>query len=374
MPHGVYVHVPWCRVHCPYCAFNVVVSRDPPWADFVAAVLRDQQRFARDFDQPPDTVYLGGGTPSLLPLPHLAALLDGLPRRPACEVTLEVNPGTVDLQHLAGAAELGVTRLSLGVQTFTTRHARRLARGHDVRQAEQLLDLLPGLPIDSWSLDLMFALPEQTLAQLDDDLDRIVALAPPHVSLYGLTYEPGTPFAERRARDRLREQDDDSWRQMYDRIHERLVQAGWERYEVSNFARPGHRSRHNQATWRGGYYVGLGPGAHGYLPPTPTAPWGRRTVGAADLSAWLAGAEPQVEVLDAATSAADFLLSTLRHVDGSPLDRLLRRGQRPAESVLRALEDADLLRRRDGHLRLTARGIPLADGVTARLIAGLQPV
>lgn len=364
--------MPWCRVHCPYCAFAVVVERDPDWRGFVDGVLRDHARTAPAFPGLPDSLYLGGGTPSLLPEAHLARLLEGIPRAPGAEVTLEVNPGTTDRTRLAAACALGVTRLSLGVQSFTTHHARRLARGHDLRQAERLLDDVAALPLRSWSLDLMFALPGQTLEELDADLDRVLALRPPHVSLYGLTYEPGTPFHARRAEGRLVEADEETWAAMYRRVGDRLRAAGWERYEVSNLALPGHRSRHNEACWRGAFYAGLGPSAHGYLPPTPKAPWGTRTVNHADLARWRADPVLEEERLDARTAAADLLLSTLRHVDGLPLARLRALGLDLEPRVLAPLRDAGLLEQDRHSLRLTEAGVPLADGLTGRLVRGLR--
>ena len=371
-PHGVYVHVPWCRVHCPYCAFVVVVERDPDWTGFVDGVLRDHAAVAPAFPGLPDSLYLGGGTPSLLPEAHLARLLAGLPLAPGAEITMEVNPGTTDRARLQAACALGVNRLSLGVQSFTTHHARRLARGHDLRQAEGLLEDVAALPLATWSLDLMFALPGQTLEELDADLDRVLALRPPHVSLYGLTYEPGTPFHDRRAQGRLVEADEETWRAMYLHIGQRLQGAGWERYEVSNFARPGHRSRHNEACWRGAFYAGLGPGAHGYLPATPLAPWGTRTVNRADVAQWRVDPVQEVEHLDARTAAADLVLSTLRHRDGLPLSRLAGLGLTPGEAVVSALVEAGLITADPAHIRLTAAGVPLADGITTRLVRALR--
>lgn len=373
MAHGVYVHVPWCRVHCPYCAFNVAVDPSPPWDRFVQAVLRDHRAMAPAFSEPADTLYLGGGTPSLLPPAMLGRLIEGIAPRPGAEITLELNPGTVDLATLHTALRLGVTRLSLGIQTFNRRHAQRLGRDHDLRQAQGLLEMVAALPVQTWSLDLIFSLPEQTMAELEADLDRVLSLAPPHVSLYGLTYESGTPFAARLAAGRLKEQTPEDWRRFYDRITQRLQNAGWERYEISNFARPGHRSRHNQATWRGGFYAGLGPGAHGYLPPTAGAPWGTRTIQAPDIGDWLSACPAQVEVLDLHQSASDLILSTLRHVDGLPLQTLGELGLQPDQGLVSALSAAGLLIQRQQHLRLTPRGAPLADGLTARLIDSLSP-
>ncbi len=371
--HGIYVHAPWCRVHCPYCAFNVMVAKDPPWRAWMTAVLRDHDRVAAAFPHAARSLYLGGGTPSLAPLDVLADLLAGLPRAADAELTLEVDPGTVDADGLRARLDLGVNRLSLGVQTFHPGHARRLGRGHSVREAETLLAQVVRLPLRSWSFDLMFALPGQTLAELDADLDRVIDLGPPHVSLYGLTFEPGTPFADRLAQGRLAAPDEDLWRAMYDRIVERLLAAGWQRYEVSNFARPGHRSRHNEATWRGGYYAGLGPGAHGYLPPGPDAPLGTRTLAHADLRTWLADPFEEVERLAPRTAAVDLLLSSVRHIDGLALSALQATGFHLDAARVDRLVAGGLLRRAPDGLRLTDTAFPLADGVTSALVDALLP-
>lgn len=367
----IYAHIPWCRVHCPYCAFLVRVQRDPPWARFLDSLLLDLERQLPALPGPSATLYLGGGTPSLLPPRALARLLASAPLAPDAEITLEVNPGTVDREGLRERLRLGVNRLSLGVQTFDEGLARRLGRGHDLRAALGLLDDVAALGPRSWSLDLMFALPGQTLAQVEADLDALLGYRPPHVSLYGLTIEEGTAFHRARVLGRLREADEELWAAMLARVVRRLTGAGYERYEVSNFALPGHRSRHNEATWRGAHYLGLGPGAHGYLPPVPGAPFGRRTVQPDDVEAWMADPRPQVEVLDGPTWAADLLLSTLRHQEGTPLARLAEAGFTLEEAALARL--AGLIVRERGHLRLTEPGRDLADGITARLVAALRP-
>ncbi|MCB9780166.1 MAG: coproporphyrinogen III oxidase family protein [Alphaproteobacteria bacterium] len=372
-PWGIYVHTPWCRVVCPYCAFAVRPVRGADWDAWRDGVLRDWQRLADAFPGRASTVYLGGGTPSLAPPEILRSVLAGLPTAPDAERTLEVDPGTVDRDALAALLDLGIDRLSVGVQTFHERHLRALGRGHDLADTRQLLRHITALAPRTWSLDLMFALPGQTLAELDADLDAVLDHAPPHVSLYGLTFEPGTPLHRLRDRGRVQETDEDLWAAMYDRIGERLGGAGYERYEVSNLARPGHRSRHNEAGWRGACYAGLGPAAHGFLPPTPGAPWGRRSVQPAEVGAWLRAGGASFETPSAHESAVDLLLSTLRHVDGTPLRELARRDALPDPREVARLVDLGLLLDTAERLRLTPAGVRLADGITARLVAAMPP-
>ena len=365
-PYGIYVHAPWCRVRCPYCAFNVYPDREADWERWAAGILREWT--LRAVPGTAATLYFGGGTPSLAPARVLASLIAALPLERGAEVTVEVNPGSVDEQGLRDLIDVGVNRLSLGIQTFSPRHARLLNRGHSVADAAALLRTVERLPLLSWSVDLIFALPEQTLAELDHDLDTLIAGAPPHVSLYGLTVEPGTPLERGVASGRIAPLGDEQWRRLYDRIRSRLRDEGYDRYEVSNYARPGHRSRHNEATWRGGHYVGLGPGAHGFLPS------GMRTENHGPVDAWLADPCGKQTVPTSEEAAVDYILTVLRHTDGLCLDTLVQRtGQAVSAAVLRPLVAAGLLDLSDGVLRVTDRGVPVADGLVRRVVGGLHP-
>ncbi len=365
--YGIYVHHPWCRLHCPYCAFTVFTGQ-ASWDRWAEGVCAEWALRRPEFPGAADSVYLGGGTPSLAPVEVLARVLDALPRAPDAELTIEVNPGDVAPERLAAWRALGVHRLSLGVQTFDPRFARLLARGTTVKQARELVAMVAGAGLPTWSVDVIFALPGQTPDDFERDLGAILDTAPPHVSLYGLTFEPGTPLTRAVEGGRLARPDDDAWRAMYDRAVSALRAGGWERYEVSNFARPGHRSRHNEATWRGGYYAGLGPGAHGY------APGGLRSRNHDTLEAWLADPRGEEERPDAGAAAIDLVLSTLRHVDGLPLAALrARTGHTLRPAPVDALLRAGLVYQDSGHVRLTDAGYPLADGVVARLCGALQP-
>lgn len=365
---GAYVHTPWCRLHCPYCNFNVS-TRAPRWAAWVAGLRAEWQARAPRFPGRAQTLYLGGGTPSLAPVDVLAEVLDIVPRAPGAELTIEANPGDLTPERLAAWKALGVHRLSLGVQTFDPRFARLLARGHTARQSRELVAMVREAGLATWNIDVIFALPGQSPADFEADLGAILETQPPHVSLYGLTFEPGTPLTRARDRGRIADPTEGDWRAMYDRAVSALEAAGVHRYEVSNFARPGHRSRHNEATWRGGHYVGLGPGAHGY------APDGTRTVGHADLDAWRADPRGTEERPGPAAAAIDLVLSTLRHVDGLPLSTLAAdTGHAPEPRTVAALVHAGLLTRRGDHLALTDAGFPVGDGVVSRICESLRPV
>lgn len=362
-PWGVYVHVPWCRRRCPYCAFYVDTRTEIPWTAYVGRVLREWE--VRRLDGRPDTLFLGGGTPSRMPTDELGRLVAGIG---AAEVSAEANPEDVTDAWLAGAIAAGVHRLSLGVQTFNPAFARLLFRTATVPEARQTARRVAASGLRSWSVDVLFALPGQTLDALRVDLDAILEVAPPHVSLYGLTFEPGTPFERGRERGVLVPPDEETWRAMYELLVDRLEAAGLARYEVSNFARPGHESTHNRLYWTDRPYVGLGPSAHGYGPD------GSRWVNVADVDRYLAEDDP-TEVLEHPTpreAAVDLLVSALRSREGVDLVHLGRRtGHAIPDAALRGLED--LVRREGDRLVLTREGYPVADGVTRHLADRLQP-
>lgn len=313
------------------------------------------------------SLYFGGGTPSLTPATIIEELIDVFPLEPNAEITVEANPGTITTKGLAALRDIGVNRLSLGIQTFNPTHAKRLGRGHNVRQARELLNAVNTIGFDSWSIDLMFALPDQSLDDLRSDLDTLLKLCPPHVSLYGLTVESGTPFESAEQNGDIVLPPNDLWREMYDTIVVTLEAAGLERYEVSNFARTGHRGRHNESIWRGGHYVGLGPGAHGFLPD------GRRTLSLSGVDEWFNNPLPDGIQPTDHEKAIDQVLSSLRHVDGLSLSTLrANSGHEVDESAVVYLESEGLLNRTAEGLQLTDAAFPIADGVVRRICDGLR--
>jgi oxygen-independent coproporphyrinogen-3 oxidase len=363
---GIYVHTPWCRTRCPYCAFNVFLNSNADYEGWHDAVVKAWMDLSTAVPGSAHSLYFGGGTPSLAPPGVIKSLISTLPLQQSAEVTLEANPGTISRSGLEDLREAGVNRLSLGIQTFEPRHAKRLGRGHNVQQARDLVGEVHAIGFDSWSVDLMFALPGQTLAELKTDVDTLLELEPPHVSLYGLTIEPGTPFAAVHSKGEITLPPSELWRAMYDHIVSTLESAGLERYEVSNFALPGHRGRHNESTWRGGHYVGLGPGAHGFLPD------GRRTMGVRDVSEWMADPHPAASLPSEHEAAIDLILSTMRHIDGVQTSALrARSGHGIDQTTLSALEQAGLICRTNDRLQLTTAAFPVADGIVRRLCEGL---
>lgn len=363
---GVYVHIPWCAIRCPYCAFAVDARKNRPERAYTDAVVRQWTDERPWFPGRPDTVFFGGGTPSQADPGELARVLAAIDPVDGAEISAEVNPGKLDSGRLAELHAIGVNRVSLGVQSFRPDVARRLGRAHSAREGREVYEKARKIGFRSISIDLMFAVPGQTVDDFALDLAVILADPPEHVSLYGLTIEPGTPFERAGARLGLGDDADGLWREMYDLAVERLATIGLERYEVSNFAAAGHRCVHNEHYWRARPWVGLGASAHGFRPDH------RRTRSAVDLDAYLENPSSQVDHVTPRDLAAEIVGSTLRHVDGLDLAHL------SALTGLTLTVPDWMLRRgtvcQTGQsLRVRKKDVPLLDYVAARLCEGLRP-
>lgn len=266
-PLSLYVHIPWCVRKCPYCDFNSHhLKGDIPEAAYVARLLDDLQAdLPLNHGRALESIFIGGGTPSLLSPSALKTLLDGIKARiayqDAIEITLEANPGTVDNARLHGFVEAGITRFSIGVQSFSPQHLEILGRIHNPTQAQDALRIASKLRLASFNIDLMHGLPEQTPEQALADLKQAIALNPPHLSWYQLTIEPNTAFASKPPVL----PDDDLLSDIEHQGFSLLEDAGYNHYEVSAFAKAGHQSKHNSLYWRFGDYLGIGCGAHGKI-------------------------------------------------------------------------------------------------------------
>lgn len=323
LPRHLYVHVPFCARRCVYCDFSIAVRRDVPVDEYVAAVGRELEiRFADVEPWELETLYLGGGTPSRLGAGGVSGLLETLRKRvdlpPSAEVTLEANPDDVTAEAARAWREAGVNRLSIGAQSFDDAVLSWMHRTHDAAQIVRAVDTARRAGIDDLSVDLIFSLPDAVQRSWADDLQRALALEPTHVSLYGLTIEPHTPLGRWRQRGEVFESPDERYEAEFLMAHETLGAAGFEHYEVSNFARPGRRARHNSSYWKRVPYAGIGPSSHGFdgverrWNEPAYAEWRRR---AADGSDPLAGNE----VLSAEDEAAEQVYLGLRTSDGLAL-------------------------------------------------------
>ncbi len=267
---SVYVGIPFCKTICTYCDFNVYAHFGKLCEGYVEALAIEIETVARDIRPPrrARSLGLGGGTPSILSTPLLGRVLESVYSRfelePGSEVTLEANPGTVDLEKLRTLRALGVNRLSLGVQSFDDHRLKALNRNHNSAQSKEAYELARRAGFDNINLDLIFGLPGQELDDWARTLDRALAWQPEHLSLYALQVEQGTALERQIAKGRLPSPDPDLAADMFCMAEERLAAAGFEHYEISNYARPGYRSRHNLTYWLNLPYLGFGAGAHSY--------------------------------------------------------------------------------------------------------------
>ena len=264
---GLYIHIPWCVQKCPYCDFNSHgLKSSLPENEYVAHLLDDLAiDAARIKGREITSIFIGGGTPSLFSAESIATLLDGVKQRVAlsehAEITLEANPGTVEAGRFDGYAQAGVNRISMGIQSFQNHHLKALGRIHDTDQASRAITLAKAAPLNSFNVDLMHGLPDQSISNALDDLDRAIAMSPRHLSWYQLTIEPNTPFYSKPPEL----PDDDILWEIQSQGHKRLKAAGFEQYEISGYSQPGFQCQHNLNYWRFGDYLGIGCGAHGKI-------------------------------------------------------------------------------------------------------------
>jgi oxygen-independent coproporphyrinogen-3 oxidase len=388
---GVYFHVPFCERICPYCDFAVVrapvLARDREDA-FVAALIAEFERRLPAFGAGPlASVYFGGGTPSRLRADSIARVVEAVRAAvPASsegvEVTLEVNPSTTERARLAAFRAAGVNRLSIGIQSFADATLKRLGRAHRGGEGRATFAAAREAGFANVSLDLLFAAPGQTHADLDADLDAFAACAPEHVSAYALTLEEGTPFERAVRAGKLALPEEDDVASMLERVAEHFAATGLARYEVSSFARAGRESRHNRRYWERRPVLGVGPGAWSSEAPRGDAPFGARRANARGLEVWQtrieageAGAIDPPELLDARTARGETVFLALRTAGGlGAADFAAEFGAPPRAFYADAIDElvaAGLLiedTAGQGDLRLSARGFLLSDSVFLRFV------
>ncbi len=343
-PLALYIHIPWCMKKCPYCDFNSHEQRQIlPEARYVEALMTDLETalpliWGRRFS----SIFFGGGTPSLFSPSSIDAILSGvrarMPVPPGIEVTLEANPGTFEAQKFADFKSAGINRLSIGIQSFNAEHLRALGRVHDDGEAHRAVEI--GLAtIGNINLDLMYALPGQTLPQVEADLRAALAYAPPHLSAYHLTLEPNTLFAKHPPAL----PDDDSAAEMQDAIEAVLGDAGYSHYETSAYAQPGRACKHNRNYWEFGDYLGIGAGAHSKLSfPSRILRQVRYKQPQQYLEMVEAGT-PVIEEHDVTRRDVgfEFMLNALRLNDGVPVALFHERAGFPLTSVESGLRQAE---------------------------------
>ena len=362
---GLYVHLPWCVRKCPYCDFNSHPLREPlRETEYRDALLDDFDRELEQFgDRRITTVYFGGGTPSLFSAETFRTLLHRLPD--AREATLEANPGTIERGDFADYRRAGITRVSLGAQTFDSARLKVLGRIHGSDDIGNAAREVRAAGVDSLNVDLMYALPDQTVAEALDDLVEAIRLEPDHISWYQLTIEPRTEFARRPP---LGLPDVDRACEIEEAGIELLQRHGYRRYEVSAFARDGHPCEHNVNYWRFGDYLGVGAGAHGKF----TGPGGVvvRTAKASQPRRYLAGVEGQIGTVPRDDLPGEFMMNALRLVDGVENELFEARTGLGFDVIAKQVAElGDWGLMRTGRLALTARGYRQLNGVVARFLA-----
>ncbi|WP_461210316.1 radical SAM family heme chaperone HemW [Desulfocurvus sp. DL9XJH121] len=377
----IYVHVPFCRSKCAYCAFHSVVPGAGDPARWAEAVRKEAEYWGRKLKRPKVTsVYFGGGTPSLVQQPLLATVFAALKRNfalsPDLECTLEANPDSMlDMNHLHGLLTMGVNRLSIGVQSLRDDYLGTMGRRHTADQARAAVRLARDVGFANISLDLIWGLPKQRLYTWMADLREAVRMRPEHLSCYGLTLEPGTPLERLARKVDLEIAPEDDLAKMYIHGAEYLESEGYLQYEISNFARMGFTSRHNQGYWDGKNYLGLGPAAVSTLT-------GRRWKNPEDLGEYArAVAQGELgadfESLDERTRLRELVMLSLRTSRGLRLAEYKKlAGRNFIEEfgpLVRALRQNELIRISGGYLRLSRTGMLVSDTILANLFSDEPP-
>ena len=373
---GVYVHIPFCASRCSYCDFFSTLRLDEVGHDYVEALIAEARlRKAELNGKPVKTLYMGGGTPSQLPLPLLARLIDGLKAtldlNAVEELTLEANPDDVTPEWSAAVRALGVNRVSMGVQSFQDAVLRLVGRRHTARQAIDAVASLRHVGIDNISIDLIYGLPGQTLETWAESVRQAVDLRPQHISAYGLTYEPGTRLWQQRECGEVVEASEDQYLDMYRILVGLLRVAGYEHYEISNFALPGYRSRHNSSYWNETPYLGLGAAAHSYDGTM-------RRSNPADLCGYIrriTSGQPACQVEDLAwwERYDERVMLGLRTADGVDAHRLRsdfgdKAWAHFVSEARRHIDAGNMICTDDGRYILTSEGIVLSDSVMRDLM------
>lgn len=362
---GVYVHIPFCKSRCHYCDFysTTLLSQR---AAYVDAVLQEWKNRSSELNGTIiETLYFGGGTPSLLEVNDVERIIravqdvaekSGVQQQ---EITMEANPGDLTIEKLYALRQAGVNRLSIGIQSFQDRLLRLISRRHTAQQAREAVQMARKAGFNNISIDLIYALPTQTMSEWQSDIDEAIQMRPEHISCYCLSYEDGTRLSRMLEEGEITETDEDISNLMYNRLCERLCQCGYEHYEVSNFALPEHSSRHNSSYWNNTPYVGLGAGAHSYDGQ-------RRRWNRGDLRAYIENPESVVEseVLNDTDLYNERIMLRLRTYEGLEMSEL----HTDASEVVQHYCDKGLLFLKDNRVRATQEGLHILNRIIEDLM------
>lgn len=360
MADAIYIHIPFCVKKCDYCDFLSFQSSKEERKKYVDFLIKEIRMYPKDSY---NTVYFGGGTPSLLEPEDIKNILGELNINENAEVTLEANPKTVDLEKLKGFKEAGINRLSMGIQSFNEKFLKKLGRLHSSNEGTEAYYTARKVGFKNISLDLMFSLPEQTLQEVREDLEKIISLEPEHFSIYSLIWEPDTKFFEKLEKGEYQETDNDLEAEMYEMIIDYSKRMGYHHYEISNFSKNGKQAQHNSKYWRNEEYVGTGLGASGYIDGVR---YKNKMKFTDYYDSILVGEKPilEEEIVD------EEMKEEYRHILGL---RLLEEGIIPSSNekyikIYKDLEKDGFIEKKSERYILTEKGIFLANDVFEKLI------
>ncbi len=352
---GVYVHIPFCQSRCKYCDFystTFLARRE----EYVIALLREWETRQEELSEPIETIYFGGGTPSLLTPEQIGRLLTAIGTSTATEITLEANPGDLTLPYLTALRAIGINRLSIGVQSFQDNLLQLIGRRHDSAQARNAIRLAREAGFDNLSVDLMYGLPTQTLRQWQEDIETLLSFCPEHISTYCLSYEEGTPLVLMRDHGEVIELGEDLLNTFYDYLCSQLKEGGYEHYEVSNFSLPTRHSHHNSNYWNNTPYIGLGAAAHSYDGRT-------RSWNVADVDAYIQGAPRDEEHLTDEQLRLEAIMLGLRTAQGIEAERVASKPH-----VVQDLYRRELIDLKGSRIVVTQKGLHILNSIITKLI------
>lgn len=373
---GLYIHIPFCRQKCLYCDFPSWAGKDGQMQAYVDALEKEIKVQGRRYaEKRVISVFFGGGTPTALSIPMLRhlmqAVIESFSLTADAEITTEANPGTLSIEMAAALRQMGFNRLSMGVQAWQNEKLKQLGRIHTIEDFLENYRAVRQAGFDNVNVDLMFALPRQTMAQWQETVSRITALQPEHISAYSLILEEGTPFYERYEKGELEPLSEETDREMYHWAVDYWAEHGYRQYEISNFAREGRQSRHNRIYWQAEEYLGLGLGAHSYME-------GERFHNSYDLQKYIAAKgnptllKEDAETITEADALAEFMFLGLRLTEGISFARFRQRFGKDMEAVygkeLRELTEQGLLLQDAAGVRLSRRGIDVSNFVFEKFL------
>jgi oxygen-independent coproporphyrinogen-3 oxidase len=374
---GIYLHYPFCESICPYCDFYSILNDTDKSSEFIDAVISEADKAADSVfgSLIYDTIYFGGGTPSLMSPAVMNRLIENLRAdfnfEKESEITVECNPSSLTEEKIDGYLESGINRMSLGIQSFNETHLVTLGRLHTSHKAAKTYRRIRDYGFENVSFDLIYGIPNQTIADWECDLKTAVELGPEHISAYNLIIESETKFGELYSQNRLNLPSDEEQLQMYNMLNEQLKKAGYRRYEISNFSKPGLECRHNLKYWTGEPYLGLGPSAVSFDGKT-------RRKNSADIESYLTNAgkgydfPAETEIIDRETALRESIISGLRLTEGVSLDRLKDRFNydllEDRRDIIDSLLSEELIIIEDGFLKLAEKALFISDSIMVRLI------